>query len=321
VDNCQLGAKVSLKGGYVSGSVFLDGSSAGNCAHIRPGCIFEEQASTAHSVGCKQTILFPFVTLGSLINFCDVLMAGGTSRSEHSEVGSSFIHFNFTPHADKATPSLFGDVSRGVLLDQSPIFLGGQGGVVGPVEMEYGVVQAAGSVCRRDLDQPDHLYQSSVTSERWHPYKVGSIRDPERKLMLNLTYIGNLRALWLWYFNFRRTMMCKAHVLRCLDGAEDVIKDAIQERLKQLNKWVGMVPRSENVPDVFQAWGTILEKLESHLTENPVSQTLTDIALGTEATQEYLTAVRQLSEEDKQEVRKILTQVVCGITGLADPHV
>ena len=34
---------------------------------------------------------------------------------EHTEVGSRFIHFNFTPRGqsgDKATPSLIGDVAR-----------------------------------------------------------------------------------------------------------------------------------------------------------------------------------------------------------------
>lgn len=78
-------------------------------------------------MGLKQTILFPFVTLGSLINFCDVFMAGGTSRRDHSEVGSSYIHFNYTPRGDKATPSLVGDVPRGVMLNKEPFFSGDRG--------------------------------------------------------------------------------------------------------------------------------------------------------------------------------------------------
>ena len=86
-------------------------------AQVREGCLLEEEANGAHCVGLKQTILFPFVTLGSLINFCDCLMAGGTSRKDHSEVGSSYIHFNYTPDGDKTTASLFGDVPRGVMLE------------------------------------------------------------------------------------------------------------------------------------------------------------------------------------------------------------
>ncbi len=108
VNNCQIGAGVELKGGFFERAVFLAKAKAGLGAHVREASILEEQASIAHTVGTKHTILFPFVTLGSLINFCDCLMAGGTSRSNHSEVGSSFIHFNFTPHQDKATASLIG---------------------------------------------------------------------------------------------------------------------------------------------------------------------------------------------------------------------
>ena len=124
---------------------------------MREGTILEEEASIAHTVGLKQTILFPFVTLGSLINFCDCLMAGGTDRKNHSEVGSSYIHFNFTPNQDKATPSLIGDVPRGVMLNQRPIFLGGQGGMVGPVRLDYGITVAAGTILRKDELRPNRL--------------------------------------------------------------------------------------------------------------------------------------------------------------------
>ena len=84
IDNCQIGPKVELRGGFFDRSVFLRGSSMGLGAQVREACILEEEASGAHCVGLKQTILFPFVTLGSLINFCDCLMAGGTSRRNHS---------------------------------------------------------------------------------------------------------------------------------------------------------------------------------------------------------------------------------------------
>ena len=128
VINCQVGPQVQLKGGFFDGATFLKGASFGSGAHVRAGTILEEQASCAHTVGLKQTILFPFVTLGSLINFCDCFMAGGSGPENHSEVGSSYIHFNFSANQDKATASLIGDVPFGVMLDQPPIFLGGQGG-------------------------------------------------------------------------------------------------------------------------------------------------------------------------------------------------
>src|SRR5512136_1285216 len=150
IDDCQIGPNVELKGGYFNKAVFIEKTNMRLGAHVREGCMLEEEAGGAHCVGLKQTILFPFVTLGSLINFCDCLMAGGTSRKDHSEVGSSYIHFNYTPNQDKATASLIGDVPRGVMLNNPPIFLGGQGGMVGPLRMGYGNVVAAGSVLRAD---------------------------------------------------------------------------------------------------------------------------------------------------------------------------
>lgn len=147
----RLGPGASIAAGYAAKTVLLEGASLGSGAHAREGTLLEEQASAAHTVGLKQTILLPFVTLGSLINFCDCLMSGGTSRRDHSEVGSSYIHFNFTPDGDKTTPSLFGDVVHGVLLDQPAVFLGGQGGTVGPVTVGFGSVVAAGSVLRSDV--------------------------------------------------------------------------------------------------------------------------------------------------------------------------
>jgi len=126
VIDCQVGSDVELRGGYFAESVFLNHAVLGSGAQIRPGCLLEEESGVNHCVGMKQTILFPFVQLGSLINFCDCLMAGGTSRKNHSEVGSSYIHFNYTPHQDKATASLIGDVPRGVMLREPPIFLGGK---------------------------------------------------------------------------------------------------------------------------------------------------------------------------------------------------
>ena len=69
--DCQIGPNVNLNGGFFQDAVLLGGVSAGSGAHVRRGTILEEESSIAHTVGLKQTILFPFVTLGSLINFCD----------------------------------------------------------------------------------------------------------------------------------------------------------------------------------------------------------------------------------------------------------
>ena len=89
ITNVRLGVGASIASGYAVNSVLLEGASLGSGAHVRDACLLEELSGGAHTVGLKQTVLLPFVTLGSLINFCDCLMSGGTSRSDHS---LSLIH-------------------------------------------------------------------------------------------------------------------------------------------------------------------------------------------------------------------------------------
>src|SRR5262249_51320622 len=75
--NSVIGEGAEVASGYVAGSVLLEKARIGSNGHLRAGTLLEEEASTAHSVGLKQTILMSFVTLGSLINCCDCLISGG----------------------------------------------------------------------------------------------------------------------------------------------------------------------------------------------------------------------------------------------------
>ena len=234
--DCQLGEAVELKGGYFNDSVFLNGATMGSNAQVRSGCLLEEEAGGNHCVGLKQTILFPFVQLGSLINFCDCLMAGGTNRRNHSEVGSSYIHFNYTPRQDKATPSLIGDVPRGVMLREPPIFLGGQGGIVGPVQIDYGTVIPAGIICRHDFKTEGMLWSSPASLEKKKEFVAGVYSgDIIRKVKHNIEYVANLSALRQWYRYVRREFFIRETYGDALySGACKVLDEAIAERIKQL---------------------------------------------------------------------------------------
>ncbi|MBN2568389.1 MAG: UDP-N-acetylglucosamine pyrophosphorylase [Deltaproteobacteria bacterium] len=235
VDNCQLGPNVELKGGYFNRSVFLDKANMGSGAQVREGCILEEEANGAHCVGIKQTILFPFVTLGSLINFCDCLMAGGTSRKDHSEVGSSYIHFNFTPDGDKTTPSLIGDVPRGVMLNQPAIFLGGQGGIVGPLRMGYGNVVAANSVLRNDFIEDNKLIVGKTHTGKTIDYRPKAYPNLRRIVENNIIYLANLMALEEWYIHVRKPFFDNQEFGRLVfEGALDKLALAKKERLKRM---------------------------------------------------------------------------------------
>lgn len=234
IENCYIGPKVHLKGGFFKDAVFLEGASMGSGSHVREGTILEEQSSGAHTVGLKQTILFPWVTLGSLINFCDIFMSGGTDRKNHSEVGSSYIHFNFTHNQDKATASLLGDVPCGVMLDKRPIFLGGQGGLVGPCRLTFGTVSAAGSVNRNDELNENRLIFGKATARGSIPYAPGQYMNPQRIIRNNAIYIANMVALSQWYQHVRTKFINDSASSLLHQGLKRILDMNIQERIKRL---------------------------------------------------------------------------------------
>jgi len=265
VENCQLGPNVELKHGYFKKAVFLEKASMSLGAHVREGCILEEQANGAHCVGLKQTILFPFVTLGSLINFCDCLMAGGTSRKDHSEVGSSYIHFNFTPDSDKTTPSLIGDVPRGVMLNRPPIFLGGQGGIVGPVRMGFGNVVAAGTILRNDVTEDDKLIIGKSHRGRVIDFVSGNYPGLPRILANNIIYLSNLTALEQWYIHVRKPFFDSQEFGELIHaGLLDKVSLAKKERLKRLEAMAGKMPRSPEGRDQGRS-GTAKVQFRDHI--------------------------------------------------------
>lgn len=302
IENCQLGRGVELKGGYFAKAVFLDRANMGLAGHVREGSILEEESGGAHCVGLKQTILFPFVTLGSLINFCDCLMSGGTSRSDHSEVGSSYIHFNFTPDGNKTTASLFGDVPRGVMLDQPGIFLGGQGGAVGPVQTGYGTVVAAGSVLRSDVPDDGMLVIPQQAPAITRPVAKHSYRQLPRLLERNLTYIASLDALEAWYRGVRRDFFATWQLGELVyDGALAAIASGRAERVKRLKAL------TSNLADSDPGRHELCEQVDAVVgcfgaPEVVVPEALAaDLAAARQAGQDYLVAIKALSPQTRQD--------------------
>ncbi len=244
LEDCQVGEGATLAGGSFRRATLLAGVSAGSAAEVREGSLFEESARIAHSVGTKQTILFPFATLGSLVNFCDCLLAGGTGAKNHSEVGSSYIHFNYTPQQDKATPSLLGDVPRGVMLRERPIFLGGQGGLVGPARIGYGVVVSAGTILRGGCAEEGKLISGASHRFVARTFRPGCYREVRKKFLNNVVYIANLLALRQWYREARRPFFAGAPGRLLYHGALKRLEEAFAERIKRLGDFVEKLPAS-----------------------------------------------------------------------------
>jgi UDP-N-acetylglucosamine/UDP-N-acetylgalactosamine diphosphorylase len=302
IENCFVGPGVELKGGFFKEAVFLAGASCGSGSHVREGTILEEQATIAHTVGLKQTILFPFVTLGSLINFCDCLMAGGTSRKNHSEVGSSYVHFNFTPSQDKATASLIGDVPRGVMLNQRPIFLGGQGGMVGPLRFNYGTVVAAGTILRKDELRPNRLIYGEAGKAGNVEAMDGRSYNTSRVVKNNLAYIANLIALCHWYREIRALFVSAEFPQALLEGLLQVVHSAVSERMRRLKEFAEKLKAGGN-PALADAWQEIEQEINSQK-ENGGDRRLRDCFKEKMSTviartgKDYIAAIQSLNAQE-----------------------
>jgi len=312
--DCQVGPNVNLNGGFFQDAVMLDGVSAGSGAHVRRGTILEEESSIAHTVGLKQTILFPFVTLGSLINFCDCFIAGGTDRQNHSEVGSSYIHFNFTPNQDKATASLIGDVPRGVMLKQAPIFLGGQGGLVGPCRLEYGTVIAAGTINRKDELRPGRLIFGGGGRSGNVPFAAGHYHGFKRILTNNIIYLANLAALGQWYDHVRRLFVSNEFPQMLLDGLQDKLKMAVDERIERLGELIHKLEaqgtkneeNSSESNSLQKGYDNWLPELESFLIEN--RNRVGDISMR----DRFLEVIRKRVDQNGKQYLQVITGLSLG---------
>ena len=250
LENTVIGENAEIASGYVREAVLLRNARVGANAHIRAGTLLEEEASTAHAVGLKHTILMAFVTMGSLINFCDALISGGSSRKKHTEIGSGVIHFNYTPRGesgDKATPSLIGDVAHGVFLRKPRIFLGGLSGIAGPQKIGFGSFTVAGQVVRREVP-PNRIFGDTPRNVD-REFSV-LVESPNRIVKLNLEYIGNLSALRAWYQNVRLARIPALpdyeHLRIVVQAASELLSVCIDERLERLRQF--LAERSLTVP-------------------------------------------------------------------------
>jgi carbonic anhydrase/acetyltransferase-like protein (isoleucine patch superfamily) len=154
IKNCMIGRRCTLHAGEYLDSVLLDGCSTVGWARVRGHSAWEEGTQAAHNVDTKTTVLGYKTTLGSLINFCNVLMLGGTSpRLEvGAEVGSGTINFNFLPYGPTVgaliKPSTVVGSMESPFLScaDAPVrydFIGGHTSIIAPVVIGLNCVIAA----------------------------------------------------------------------------------------------------------------------------------------------------------------------------------
>lgn len=266
--NAALGPRTVLGCGVAEDSVFLgleeDGAdfTTGYGFRVRSGTLYEEDANSAQHTDTKMTILFPWVTLGSNLNWCDILVSGGTGPrpGEFSEIGSGAIHFNFTPRGDKATGSLLGNVVEGVFLRQPRLFIGGNTSIVGPLSGAFGAVTPAGGRYRRSLE-PGLNAEISETSGAEISGAVLAVRpghstsaggfdleiygDLRRVYASQVRMIGELAALAAWYALVRIPLAGSDGDRAALYArGREMVALALRERIRQLGALAARQERS-----------------------------------------------------------------------------
>lgn len=299
--NSIIASHAEVASGFLSQTTLLSGAQAGANSHFRAGTLLEEEAFTAHCVGLKQSILMYSVTLGSLINLCDVLISGGRSRSDHTEVGSGFIHFNFTPwgeKGDKATPSLIGNVTEGVFLDQDRIFLGGLAGMVGPGTVDFGAMTVAGQVIREPVKSSTMHGEIGKKIDRDFSHSNVQFSDNhlEHVCEKNMEFILQLCALKEWYAQIRlkrSILQNDSELSMVLEGAIETIQTCIEERVKRYNSFAS-------------EWSLpLLEKEKLNKNQQDVNATLDwklDIS--------YTEWIKELAERERQDLHDWLMNCI-----------
>jgi acetyltransferase-like isoleucine patch superfamily enzyme len=239
IHDAQIGSDAALGAGTYENCVLLPGAKARGFAELRPGTVLEEDSEVGHNVGLKNTVFTVGAVAGSLINFCDVFLTGGSSRSDHSEVGSGAIHFNFDARGDKFG-SLMGDAT-GCLLRSRRIFVGGNSGVVAPVHLAFGSVIAAGSIVRKDV--AENQLSSGHPPASSGNYDLDRYFDLSRKFITTADLVGNLHALRAWYEDIRLPYSGSGE--RPLYQAADAeFARHIQHRSKEVAKIIGKLENS-----------------------------------------------------------------------------
>ena len=163
-------------------------------------------------------------------------------------------------YPDKATASLIGDVSKGVMINQRPIFLGGQGGIAGPIRINYGNVVAAGSIVRKDILEENNIYMDRTLPSFKMPFIKGQYSNLMRIINLNAIYIANLIALRRWYLDVRSLFITDDPMDTFLfEGAIEKLNMAVGERVKRLGQVANQMPEAIEIRKKL-AQGHIREK-------------------------------------------------------------
>jgi UDP-N-acetylglucosamine/UDP-N-acetylgalactosamine diphosphorylase len=131
------------------------------------------------------------------------------------------------------------------MLNQPPIFLGGQGGIIGPVRLGFGNVVAAGSVLRHDYPGDNQLIFEKSPANEAKDYIPAMYPHFGRVIKNNLIYLANLTALEAWYVQIRKPFLeTREFGTLIYAGLLEQLLAAKKERLKRLKAMAGKAAAS-----------------------------------------------------------------------------
>jgi UDP-N-acetylglucosamine/UDP-N-acetylgalactosamine diphosphorylase len=120
------------------------------------------------------------------------------------------------------------------MLNQPPIFLGGQGGIVGPCQIGYSTVVAAGVTYRGDCPQGHKLLMGITLQKDDMDFYPGLYWSVKRRVINCIEYIANIIAFKQWYLNVRSRFYQGSNMEKLLyDGAIEKIEIIFNERVKR----------------------------------------------------------------------------------------
>ena len=332
-----LGSGVAEQAVFLGKETMVNDFSTGYGFRIRKGTLYEEDASSAQHTDTKMTVLFPWTTLGSNINFCDVLLAGGTSPKPgyFSEVGSGTIHFNFSIRGDKATASLFGDASSGVFLDQQRLFIGGNNSLLGPIQAAFGAMTAADVRINGSLSVGLSFGQSLPKGKIDYDPRIflGALGIVKKQVNV----IAELTTLINWYQQIRINCVAQnPQQIFIYESGLRIVKLNHQERLSQLQSFMDAVANSQSLTtrtksvskkeiteqiNLLERWSRIQKQLvePSHF-ELPVPNLLTDNIRELQAQGEtvYTKIIQNLSHAGKKAGKQWLKSVSVKVWNVFD---
>ena len=322
-----LGAGVAEQAVFLGKETTINNFTTGYGFRIRKGSLYEEDASSAQHTDTKMTILFPWTTLGSDINFCDSLLAGGTGPElgSFSEVGSGTIHFNYSIRGDKATASLFGDVLKGVFLDQERLFIGGKNSLLGPIKADFGAMTAAGARIKGKLTKGLNY---------GHSLPKGTV-DYDARIFLGASVIvknqvnvlAELTALANWYKQVRINCVAQIPEQKFLyNSGLRMVEFNYQERLRQLNRYVDSLEKSVRILETMRTskkeiseqkvllsrWtklGSEFKNLEKYEIRIPESLKEEFENLQSQGQSDYTGLIKKLSQSGKQAGKTWLNEI------------